>query len=269
MGLNPQNVRWEEAPPPTPEPSWRDTLPPEIKDDPVFTKYENQNDANKALVGAQKFLGRETLPVPKDDNDAEAYSVIAKRLGLPKDENGYTIPTDLEIPKELPLDEGRMNDFKKTAHSLGILPKQFEGLYKWHMNDMINLHKQHNEGLENGVKETETGLRKEWGAAYQQNIALAEKVINQFSDEAGIKYLKDRGLNNDLNVIKILANIGKVMGDDVLIGKPAGMAQSPDEAQAELNAMQADTKGPLHNADHPQHKEFVDKRDRLTKLITG
>ena len=41
---------------------WKEGLPDDIKADPLWAKYETQNDAHKGLIDAQKFLGREKLP---------------------------------------------------------------------------------------------------------------------------------------------------------------------------------------------------------------
>uniref|UniRef100_A0A6M3K6Q0 Uncharacterized protein n=1 Tax=viral metagenome TaxID=1070528 RepID=A0A6M3K6Q0_9ZZZZ len=247
---------------------WRNTIPEEIRNDPVFEKYEGPGDAYKALVSAQKFLGREHLPVPKDENDKETYGMIYDRLGRPKTPDAYPMPTDLQIPKELSLDEGMLTEFKKTAHELGILPNQFAGVYKWYMNNVIGQYNKSNEATVTAHKEAETLLRKDWGAAYQQNTALAKKVFQSFADEKAFQEF-EKGAGNNPVYLRLFAKIGEVLSEDQLTGKPGGLSMTPDEAQVELRNMEGDIKGPLYDASHPQHQEFVDKRSRLTKFITG
>ena len=165
-----------------PPAKWQDSLPDDIKADPLFTKYEKPEDAHRALLSAQKFLGREHLPAPKGADDADAIAMIHKALGLPENGEGYQLPTDLEIPKELPLNEDMIKDFRNVAHGLGISPKQFAGVYKWYMNSTIGEFNKFNDESAKEADEARVALRKEWGAAYKQNEALAYKVFKQFAD---------------------------------------------------------------------------------------
>ena len=242
-------------------------IPEDIKADPVFEKYKTPEDIARALVASQKFLGREKLPVPVDANDKEAHDIIYKRLGLPKDENGYVTPTDLQLPKDLPVDEALIANFKKTAHGLSILPQQFAGLYKWYMNSMGDAFNKMNEDKVTNAQTVETDLRTKWGAAYPQKIALAKKVFSSYVDEKMFAEF-DKGLGNNPIVLEFLANIGVSLSEDQLTGKPSGLTMTPGEAQSEIDKMNADIKGPLYDNAHPQHQEYVEKRDRLYKFLT-
>jgi hypothetical protein len=244
---------------------WKATLPNDIKADPIFEKFKEPADAFRSLVAAQKFLGREKLPVPKDENDKETFDLIFKKLGFPDSDSAYQLPTDLEIPKDLPIDENMIGEFRKIAHENRLLPSQVAGLYKWYMNSTIEAYKRMGEQRQEFTKEAENNLRKKWGAAYQQNIELAKKTFASFADEKA--YAKfDKGLGNDPELIEFFANVGKVLSEDQLSGKPKGLTMTPDEAQIELNKIRGDLKGPLYDDSHPQHKEFVDKVQRLTEL---
>ncbi len=244
---------------------WQDTLPEDIKADPIFAKFKEPAEAYRSLVAAQKFLGREKLPVPKDANDKETYSMIFKTLGLPEKPDGYVLPTDLQIPKDLPFNEAMLTDFKKIAHEQGILPQQFAGLYKWYMNNMVGQYQKFNEQKVISTQEAENNLRQKWGAAYPQNVALAKKVFQSFADEKA--YAKfDSGLGNDPDMIEFFANLGKVLSEDQLAGKPKGLEMTPDEAQTEVNKIKGDKSHAYWNESHPTHKEAVAHMERLMKF---
>jgi len=249
-------------------PEYIATLPEDIKADPVFAKYKDANEAHRGLVAAQKFLGRESLPVPKDENDTEAISMFHKKLGHPENAEAYKIPTDLEIPKDFPMDEEMVKGFRTEAHKLGMSPKQFDGLYKFYMNYGIGQFSGMNENNEKIYNDSVADLHKKWGGAYGQNVALANKVYDTFVPPEGIAAFK-QGIGNHPVVIEAFSNIGKVMSEDLLIGKGQGLTQTPAEADAEIKTMEADTKSPLHNASDPRHQEFVEKRARLYKLKLG
>ena len=250
---------------PPPVTDWKTSLPDDIKADPIFEKYKEPGDAFRALVGAQKFLGREKLPVPSGPEDKDTYDLIFKTLGLPENESGYELPKDFKVSEDLPVNEAMLSDFKKAAHEQGILPQQFQGIYKWYMNSMAAEYKKMQEGQVASTKEAETNLRKKWGAAYNENVALAKKVFASFADEKVYAEF-EKGAGNNPVYLEFFANIGKVLSEDQLKGKSSSLEMTPDEAQSQLNTIRGDKNGPLYNASHPQHQEYVDKVDRLTRL---
>ena len=248
--------------------TWQEALPDDIKADVTLAKYKEPADAHRALVDAQKFLGREKLPVPIDANDNETHTIIAKRLGMPDSVDGYKLPTDLDIPKDLPLDEALVTDFKKVAHESRLLPAQVNALYKWFIETQATAFNKFGEDKLAAGKAAETELRKETGAAYNQTIDLAQKVISTYGDD-NVKSLLEEGAGNNLPLIKMFASIGKILSEDQLVGKPKTLEMTPSEAQSELNKIQGDLKGPLYDDAHPQHKEAVARVDTLTRLTMG
>lgn len=246
--------------------SWRDSLPDEIKADPLFQKYETANDAHKALLDAQKFLGREKLPVPTGPEDTDTLNLIFSKLGKPENIEGYISPTDIEFEEGFPqVDEELVKAVKQAAFDSGMLPSQWDKMYRAFMGYANTQFKNAKTKVVEDKQTAEAALRKELGAAYPQSVALAEKVVLKFADENAWNTL-DGGLGNNPAMVKMLSSIGKLLSEHHLVGAPAGLSLTPDEAQAELNKMNADIKSPLHDAQHPQHQEYLDRRDQLTKL---
>lgn len=248
--------------------NWRDSLPDDIKSDPIWEKYNDPVEAHRALVASQKFLGREKLPVPIDENDSETYGIIHKRLGLPDKPESYQLPTDLKIPDGLPIDENMLTNFRKTAHELGILPKQFAGMYKWYMTEIANQYNKYNEDTANSMKEAETALRGKWGADYGQNEALAKKVFQTFMDEKSFAEF-EKGLGNNPIIIEMFANIGKVLSEDQLKGKPDTLQMTPAEAQSKIQVIKNDMNHAYWKSEHPGHADAVAEMERLMKFVTA
>ena len=244
---------------------WKSGLPEDVKADPIWEKFKEPADAFRSLVGAQKFLGREKLPVPVDENDKETYGMIFKRLGLPETPDKYTLPTDLDIPKDFPIDENMLVDFKKVAHESGLLPKQVAGLYSWFMKNQINAYGKMGEAKESAMKEAETSLRSKWGAAYQQNVTLAQKVMHSFADQKAIAEI-DKGIGNNPVLVEMFANIGKAMSEDQLTGKPASLTLTPLEAQQKIDLIKQDMNHAYWKSENPAHDAAVAEIERLTKL---
>jgi len=247
--------------------SWRTNLPPEIKDHPSLQSFKTPADVAKSWVEAQKLIGADKIIMPsKDANDEEWNERVFNRLGRPKTPDEYTLPTDLEIPKELPLDENLMKGFKNIAHKMGLLPRQVNEVYRWYMGNLITQFNESNKKLKEAMSESETKLRTEWGAAYDQNVNLARKVLNKFGTPEVVENLIG-GKGNDPALIKMLAEIGKVLSEDQLAGKPKTLTMTPDEAAAEVSKINNDKNHPYWIADHPEHKAAVDKMNALMAMV--
>ena len=64
----------------------------------------------------------------------------------------------------------------------------------------------------------------------------------------------------------MFASIGKVLSEDQLEGKGAGLTMTPAEAQAEINRIKGDQNDPYWKAEHQNHAAAVENMDRLTKM---
>ena len=246
---------------------WRSSLPDNIKAHPVFQKYQSPNEALAAFVDVQKLIGPEKIIMPsKEADDKEWNERVFDRLGRPKKPEEYALPTDLQIPKELPVSEKLVQGFREQAHKLGMLPKQFQGMYKWFMNEQIAQYNDMLAGRKKGMEEATTNLRTEWGAAFDQNVSLGEKVLQSFADENIINDIKSSGVNNNPSFIKFLAKVGQAMSEDQLTGKPQTLTMSPEEAQAELSKMENNFEHPLYKEQHPEHDAAMKKRDMLYRM---
>ena len=89
-----------DAPPPTAppaEPSWRDSLPDDLKGAAWLSKYKTPEDALRGFAEAQKLIGSK-LSVPKDDAPKEEWDKFYASLGRPEAPDKY----DLGVPETLP-----------------------------------------------------------------------------------------------------------------------------------------------------------------------
>lgn len=241
-------------------------IPDDIKADPIFEKYKTQEARDRALIDAQKFLGREKLPVPSGPEDKAAYDLLYKTIGRPDTVEGYVTPTDIQFEEGFPpIDEEMIKTLKQSALDSGQSSAQWDKNYRDFTNYANMQFKNAKAKVVADKQEQETALRKELGAAYPQMEALAQKVVAKFADETAWNTL-DGGLGNNPVMIKMLSNIGKLLSEHQLVGEPAGLSLTPQEAQSEITKIRGDFKGPFYDREHPLHKEMVAKMDQLTKL---
>lgn len=244
---------------------WRETLPAEIKAHPVLQKYKTNVDAIKGLVDAQKLIGKEKIPLPGKDATDEDWAEVWNRLGRPETVDGYKLPEDVKLAEGMSLDAGMIKGFKEQCHKHGILPKQAESIYRWFVESQNSAFNGFMGSRAEITKKAETAMRNEYGQAYEQNIALAQKVVKKFAGEEAFKALA-AGAGNDPHLIRMFVNIGKAMSEDQLGGKAKSFIMEPAEAQAEIAKIKADLKHPLWVEGHPEHKMAVDKWNQLHAL---
>jgi len=70
----------------------------------------------------------------------------------------------------------------------------------------------------------ETAMRRDWGDAYDDNLALARRAAERlFGPEVGEMVLADGGvLGNDPRFLKGLAAVGRMLGEDGFLSATAG-----------------------------------------------
>ena len=108
-----------------------------LKDHPALAKYASKDEAVKALVHAQKLIGRRPdgwpegwVEVPGPEAGVEAWEAIYAALGRPEGPEGYELP-DLELPEGFEISQEIRSMYLEKAHELGLTTEQVRGLYQW------------------------------------------------------------------------------------------------------------------------------------------
>lgn len=260
---------------------WKDGLPEEFKDHPSLEKYTTEGglvnvptELVKGFVNAQKLIGKEKIPVPADGDGDEAWNEVWSRLGRPETAEGYELKLPENMPQEFDGAEEMTKDFKTTAHKLGMLPKQAQGLLDWFMETNGQILQKNVEAGQNFRAESEAGLRKAWGRAYSQNVAEAQnafeaiaKDMGQEDGEALAKLLEDTQLGDHPLVLKFFNKVGKMLGEDTIGDtKGRGFVLNPEEAQAEIAKIMGDKKNPYWDKTHAEHKIAHDRMRQLHEM---
>ena len=170
--------------------SWRDELlPDDLKDLPLFEKYESPQEAFKAFAEAQKLIGKKGVIPPDKDASDEEKKAFLKQLyeimgdELPDNPESYKLPEVEDLPAELtPFDERIRKSITELGLKNGLSQKQLESNYKMAVEILKDTYNEAQKAKEEMLKQAETELRQAWGKAYNQKLALAKKFI-QDADE--------------------------------------------------------------------------------------
>lgn len=248
-------------------PAWTDSLSDELRGAIEPKNWASADDAISAYLDLEKKIGADTISVPGDDASDEQRAAFYKALGRPDAAADY----QLAAPEGATLAPETDAWWRETAHKHGLSQKQAEGL----MADYY--------GFEKGQKETGaeviagekkaaiTALRADWGDQYDANIELGNLAVREVYGEGAAEKLAKSGDGRDPYFTKMAALAGASLAESGRLpggGGLTGIATTPEQAKTELQALKSDKdfNDALLNSGHPQHRQAVERRERLYKI---
>jgi len=248
---------------------WRSGLDADIKDHPCLKDFKSEKEVAKAYVGAQRLIGVDKLPIPKDyatnpEVRGKFLNDVADRLGRPKESKDYKI-TDVKFPDgvDVKKDPDFVNGLKAESHKLGLLPHQVDGLYSWYMTLAGNKIKAHGEGLTKAKQDSEASLRAEYGSAYDGKVTKAQELLNKFGGD-DYKSLLDSGFGNNPAVIRFMSKMADSISEDTFTRGGGEATMTPGEADKELT--QVRNKLVAMDQSNPEYKELLKRRNDLMSM---
>lgn len=169
---------------------------------------------------------------------AEARQVY-ERLGAPKDAKGYE--ADKLLPKE-GGDPKFMEWFASTATELGLTKNQFEKIVRGVQDrNSADFKAQQEQGAQL-LKDQQDALKKEWGAAHDNNIASVREGARRLGhDQAKIDSLER--VMGYAETMKFYKQIGTAVGESAFVGgekRNSNPALEPATAKAKIAELMSD-----------------------------
>ena len=268
-----------EVPLPNPEPgvgvSWKEGLQSDLRESALVKKFgddiDGLNKFAKSHNNLEQMLGQDKVPIPKGPDDVEGWSRFSKAMGIPDKAEEYGL-ADANLPESMKAFAVDKSRFAEIAHALKLTPSQTEGLWKTYNEINVDSYNKALETQENSIKDMVSGLKGEWGDAYDVNIELGQLVINKFaSDQEANDYLT-AALTKDPRAIKFLAKIGEQFAENK-VGEfqIKQWSTTPEEAQNEIDKMVNDLQGPYMNQQNTfterEHQAAMDRVNYLRASI--
>lgn len=176
------------------------------------------------------------IAIPERYEDAEAWKEVYTKLGRPEKPEGYKIAAPAE---------GGNPEFAKTAatmfHEAGLTLQQGEALSTRWNTFVAESQKAQEAQYQAKLQEADSGLRKEWGLAFEDNVGQAKKAAQAFgvSEEQIDAMEKSIGL---AATMKFFHNVGVKMGEaDFVTGKGTAKTLTPEGAKSRIAELMTDT----------------------------
>ena len=201
------------------EVNFKDLIPQSYREEKSLENFNNMEDLLKSYLHAQKLVGADKIPVPNKHATDDDWKEVFKRLGAPEKPEDYKYNIDQ-------LDQTQVAEFNKTAHQLGLLPEQAEGLIKFY-NELSNNQASYLEQrAEDAQLKTETDLKKEFGPQYSKRLDQAKRLaVGTLGEEFLENTILQDGsrLGDNINIIKAFSNLAdKLSEDEIIKGDTSG-----------------------------------------------
>jgi len=189
--------------------------------------------------GLEKLLGapKDRLLKLPEKEDASEWGDIYNKLGRPQTPKDYKFETVEGVDPKL----GEWA--KENFHKLGLSQKQGEALLKSYKELETVETTSQLEQKQYAIKNDMESLKKEWGAAFEQNSMIVDKAAQQFGfDEE--KLVKLREVFGAKEGMKSLHDLGKRIGESSFVGpnSPTGFGNvmTPEQARFEIKELMSD-----------------------------
>jgi|TARA_R100001530_G_scaffold11611_1_gene11099 hypothetical protein len=254
----------------TPEPSWRDGLSDDLKDDEGLGKFKDVEGLAKSYKELESYRGN-SIKIPEKGADSQAMDDIWDKLGRPEAADKYEYEPPAKIPKEQYNQEVEKS-FLEQAHTKGFTKDQAHFVLDYYNNMAFDAVADIDNVKSKNIADNTNELKKDWGRAYDQNISIAARAFDQFASDRDREYFANSGLDSDPSLIRLFHKVGAQMTEGKFTGevKAQGIT-SPEIAREEVKSIRADTSHPLHAAYHdandPKHNEAIMEMERLYGVL--
>jgi len=261
---------------------WR---PESLRGETALEKYKGPEDAFKALVEAQKLIGKKADPLAPPAEDApqeekDAFSAKLRELrGVPTEDKvaeAYAVEVPKNAPEGYAVNPELVGAFQGIAHKAGLAPAEFKELAAGYVQMEIQAIAAARQDAKARQEKAETALVKEWQTA---GLVPKEEFGNALKAAQALGLVSRDGkesilghLGNNTALIKALASeVYPLVAEGKLKGGATasqGPIYTPREAMSKLQAMQADPRYRDAMKRDPDYVREVDAfAERYGKLI--
>ena len=238
--------------------TWRDTLPDDLKGNPLIGAIPDVATLTKGYISAQTMIGAKRIALPGEKATPEEMNEFYKAIGRPESQEKYSPPSVAFDPK-LNIDAAGIKEAQGVFFGLGLTDAQQKGIMDFYATGINKTAGGMVQNAEAARAAADLQLQKDWGTEYTANLQIAKAALNKFATPGAMNEL-EAGLGNNPELIKMFHAMGKAMLEDK---SPTGTFKidntSVAGAQQRIAELKSDTKfqEALNSNQHPGHADAV------------
>ena len=238
---------------------WKNVVPEEYRGEKCLDLFNDFNGLVKTTIHGQKSFGKDKVVIPGENASQEDIDAFRKAVGVPETVDDY----DFKVPEGWNADA--VNGLKALAHENAFSDKQFNAIRDFIVNHVEASETARAEAEQNAIAEAEKELKTKWGDAYDERLHLANRVINDTTQEGEGREALLARIGNDPIVAEWVAELGMKLVESKAVDKKARM-QTPKEINAEISELQA-TPGYMNGSMKQQNPiAYKQLHDKITRL---
>lgn len=221
---------------------WTDAFDADAQEFVRQKGFQDQKALLESYRNLEKLRGvpqERLLKLPEDGADPKAWDDVYSKLGKPATPEGYGLAA------KDPNDPGFTDWAKNTFHKLNLSAAQGQEIVK-QFNAFSEAKAAEEQGaLTAKVQEQTIALKKEWGGAFQQNVARAQAAYRQLGiPDAAVDSL-EKSIGFD-GVMKLFHDLGARVGEPEFVNGDGpqsfgeGTILTPDQAKARIKSLKQD-----------------------------
>jgi len=215
---------------------WKNTVPEEYRGEKCLDLINNTDSIWKNYIHAQKAFGKDKVVVPGETSPQEDVDAFQKAWGRPETSEDYSFKRDESIPEEV-WDTDRIAKFKAGAYEAGFNSNQMAFVENFY-NEILKTDIQTASAAQETAKaEAEAALKTEWGDAYDERNHLAQRVVNDTTEEGPARDALLDAVGNNPAVVKWVADLGMKLVETKAVDTTIH-TQTPTEVNAEIADLQ-------------------------------
>lgn len=248
----------------------RVALAEEYRSVPSLAKYMDEagtvdpNVLANSYVHAERMIGRDRIPLPKDENDQEGYERAYSALGRPEKPDAYEIPKPEKLPDGMQYDDDGEKYLRQLGWQNGFNNKQILAMRDAYMKREGERMENYREWQQSSRQQAEETLRREHGHGYDKFLRTAKVALREFADSDLLEELDRTGFGNDPRLLRAFGKAGSALLGEQKLRDGDRQPGGSGDIDADIANYREKHSQALMDPHHPQHQMHS---DQLTLLF--
>jgi hypothetical protein len=238
-------------------------IPEDLRSNQTLMTTKSVASMASQLTNAQSLIGKNAnmAVIPTDQSTELERAEFNKLCGCPDTPDEYTITHAEELGE---VNAEVETGFKNLAHSHGLRPETVQALIDLDDARMMEMRQGMEDAKVQAKADCEEGLKKQWGAAFEERSHLANRMIAENASDENKEAVLDAIGNNPI-VADFLANMAKKFVEHKIISADIN-TPTPLDAKAQADTLRNTPgyiTGELANTSPSRYKQITQEISTL------